>query len=889
MLVAIVAVSVVCGLVLLYGVQLVAWRRALDLISCRCQSLLRRGHLDRWPFLVVPFVGRTGWRSLGAGRRRDVIYADYAGCPPVSPSLLRACLDDLEVRIARDGVPRNPHSERGNGVSSCSRGAPVSRQRSGAACLDALREKTLQACGASGKDYICVITSGATAGCKLVGEAYFHEGKGGICRDDLADSAHGVQDERNEFAYLVDNHTSVVGIQGIGGMRVRSIEVADLLGKADDSGGDRQRGQTASVHMSHDTRNKDGGKKLFAFPSESNFTGARYSLDAIEHWKKRGYRVLLDAAKSFASQRLDLSRYKPDFVVLSYYKLFGNPTGLGALLVRRDAAGELDAGIGDAETTNASISHGIDVFDVQRRASGYFGGGTVAYAVPELGVVRRKRLPHRFEHGTLSYLGVTQALVGFAWFEREFGRGDVIDARAVGVAMALSRRLLELTHHNGRPVCKVYGSWPILLEKSRNDENIQAVQGPVVAFNIMDHHGRVLGCRDVERAADMEGIALRSGSLCNPGGLRVALGLSVDKMLDVWRELDAMRGADNGNPSAYPCDEGVVMPDGTPTGVLRASFGYASVVHDAERIADFVSKTFRVGRDHIGKTGTKIGHLSLHKHRLVRVRSMFIYPIKSCQPQRVASWEIDASHSLAYDRHWKLVQDTGAPLTVKRCPLLSRVAPSIDLDRRVLRIKMTDGESSSSDLGYVEVPLNSDDAMTVSASSWLSNKLGVSCSLVRANQERNFSNQSHTLVMYAPTIERIRSTSGSRASFDEFALRMRPNMIFEGVDSEESEKGAENEASSAFAAEDGWKELVSRVHHTMKPAIRATAVKPCTRCDRTCIDPKTGLPDKEETSVLRSIIAAKRGTGSSLLTLGVLMDFSPCLLSEGLVFSSISQ
>ena len=39
------------------------------------------------------------------------------------------------------------------------------------------------------------------------------------------------------------------------------------------------------------------------------------------------WRVLVDAAKGCASQPPDLSRHPADFVALSFYKLFGFPTG----------------------------------------------------------------------------------------------------------------------------------------------------------------------------------------------------------------------------------------------------------------------------------------------------------------------------------------------------------------------------------------------------------------------------------------------------------------------------------------------------------------------------------------------------------------------------------
>ncbi len=47
--------------------------------------------------------------------------------------------------------------------------------------------------------------------------------------------------------------------------------------------------------------------------------------------------MLLDAAAFVPTNRLDLSVVKPDFVTVSFYKMFGYPTGVGCLLVRNSA------------------------------------------------------------------------------------------------------------------------------------------------------------------------------------------------------------------------------------------------------------------------------------------------------------------------------------------------------------------------------------------------------------------------------------------------------------------------------------------------------------------------------------------------------------------------
>lgn len=53
------------------------------------------------------------------------------------------------------------------------------------------------------------------------------------------------------------------------------------------------------------------------------------------------YFVLLDAAAYAATHALDMAAVQPDFLTVSFYKLFGYPSGLGALLVRKQAAQRL--------------------------------------------------------------------------------------------------------------------------------------------------------------------------------------------------------------------------------------------------------------------------------------------------------------------------------------------------------------------------------------------------------------------------------------------------------------------------------------------------------------------------------------------------------------------
>lgn len=84
---------------------------------------------------------------------------------------------------------------------------------------------------------------------------------------------------------------------------------------------------------------------MFIFPAQSNFNGRRYDLNLIERIQnnnldglpnQKQWFVCVDAASYASTSTLSLRIWKPDFVVISFYKLFGFPTGLGALLIKKD-------------------------------------------------------------------------------------------------------------------------------------------------------------------------------------------------------------------------------------------------------------------------------------------------------------------------------------------------------------------------------------------------------------------------------------------------------------------------------------------------------------------------------------------------------------------------
>ncbi|XP_065037425.1 uncharacterized protein LOC135672884 [Musa acuminata AAA Group] len=91
-------------------------------------------------------------------------------------------------------------------------------------------------------------------------------------------------------------------------------------------------------------RKKDSAAGLFVFPVQSRVTGAKYSYQWMALAQQNNWHVLLDAG-SLGPKDMDslgLSLFRPDFIITSFYRVFGfDPTGFGCLLIKKSVIGSL--------------------------------------------------------------------------------------------------------------------------------------------------------------------------------------------------------------------------------------------------------------------------------------------------------------------------------------------------------------------------------------------------------------------------------------------------------------------------------------------------------------------------------------------------------------------
>ncbi len=415
-----------------------------------------------------------------------VAYLDYAGAGLHGRSQARAWAERLE-----QGVFGNPHSEH----------APASLSE---AALDFARAATLAHLGADPADYAVCFTANTSAAVKLVAEAHWF------------DRHHGL-------VLGADNHNSVNGAREFARAAGAPIYILPL--------DDELRLDDPAARLEAIARD---GAGLLAFPAQSNFSGVRHPLALIDQAQALGFSVLVDAAGLGPGGGLDLGRHPADFVALSFYKLFGLPTGLGALVARHEALARL------------------------RRP--WFSGGTVDFVSVRLSRHQLSAGHAGFEDGTPDFLSAGAVAPGFDFL-------DTIGRAAIGPRLqALTAEFLEragaLTHANGAPLVRVYG--PGDLDR----------RGAVVAFNLLDPDGRVVPYAAVEAAAGRAGVALRGGCFCNPGAAEKAFDFPAEATA---RCLDQLAGSFS-NQRFAECLGG----DAT-VGALRVSFGIPTVRRDLDR------------------------------------------------------------------------------------------------------------------------------------------------------------------------------------------------------------------------------------------------------------------------------------------------------------------
>src|SRR5579864_6411631 len=422
-------------------------------------------------------------RARDFGRLDDLgqVYLDYTGSGLYAASQVRR---HAELLLA--GVFGNRHASN-----------PASREST--RLLERCGRRVLHFFGAAADEYAVIFTPNASHAPKLVGESYpFAPG--------------------DRFLLTFDNHNSVNGIREFD--RARGARTIYLPMTPPELRVDEATVERALAEADADRHN------LFAYPAQSNFSGVQHPLEWIAKAQARGWDVLLDAAAFVPTNTLDLSRWQPDFVALSFYKMFGYPTGVGALVARKPALARLHRP--------------------------WFAGGTINVASVQADRFVLAPGVAAFGDGTPDFTNIPAVELGLVMLE-SIGVG-LIHERVQLLSGWLLAELAALRHRNGRPLVRLYGP------------GTTAGRGATLAMNFHDAAGRVIDHQLVERSAGEQGISLRTGCFCNPGAGELALGLTRGEIEHCFAAGDARMTYDELRRCIDPHEAGAV----------RVSLGLAS-------------------------------------------------------------------------------------------------------------------------------------------------------------------------------------------------------------------------------------------------------------------------------------------------------------------------
>lgn len=454
-------------------------------------------------------------------------YLDYTGGGLHSSSQLQEHFENLTSEVAGNPHSMNPTS------------AAMTRR------VESARTAVLDYFHADPDEYLAIFTANASGALKLIGESYPFN-------------------TESQLLLTFDNHNSVNGIREFAknnGADLRYVPLSKkelridediLIRELQRSHPSRQKGLLRNLLNTLSPPPSIEAHNLFAYCAQSNFSGVKHPLNWIQQAQDLGWDVILDAAAFVPTNQLDLSEYKPEFAVISFYKMFGFPTGLGCLFVKRSTVKKL------------------------RRP--WFAGGTVSVASVQGGGHFLADNEAAFEDGTVNYLDIPAVEIGLKHI-KHIGV-DVIQRRVLALTGWLIQQLSTLTHSNGQALVTIFGP--------RNTQN----RGATIALAVHDPEGKPFDERRIESLAGECGISLRTGCFCNPGAGEIAHSLSDLEMQTLFASGERVTFEKLRNTIEQDYQKSVSS--------LRVSMGIASNFSDVFRLVEFMRGFTDRAADEIG-------------------------------------------------------------------------------------------------------------------------------------------------------------------------------------------------------------------------------------------------------------------------------------------------
>ncbi|GAB4858671.1 hypothetical protein Ancab_010143 [Ancistrocladus abbreviatus] len=440
----------------------------------------------------------------------------------------------------------------------------------------AVKSRILSFLNISEDDYSVVFTANRTAAFKLLADAYPFQSSRKLLT---------VYDHKNEAVEAMVGNLEKRGVAAMTAeftwprLRIQSTKLKNMI---------------------ESKRKSKWG--LFVFQLQSRMTGARYSYQWMKRAQEHGWHVLLDAcalgSKDMGS--FGLSLFHPDFLVCSFYKVFGeNPSGFGCLFVKKSVVQILEA------STSAGIvsivpmrklfsfgeeSSGTDT-EVDRTSNNMAEdddfispssfSGPISTQIPKSGRLEQGGLVEINEESesrnglckkqNQNISGKKRSIIECKCLDHVDNLGlTLINSRGRYLTNWLINALTKLQHPNaekGIALVRIYGP------------KVKFDRGPALAFNVFDWKGEKVDPVLVQKLADRKNISLSYGFLQNiwfPDKYEEEKGRVLEKGKCETREKPRSSKGNNRN--------------GTGVKVVTAAFGFLANFEDAYRLWSFIAQ-----------------------------------------------------------------------------------------------------------------------------------------------------------------------------------------------------------------------------------------------------------------------------------------------------------
>ncbi len=410
------------------------------------------------------------------------IYVDYTGGGQCPESVLKQYYE-----LVKKTAFGNPHSYNPTSLNTTK-------------LVNEARTRVLKFFG-GGDEYECIFTPNASGALKIVGESY-------------------PWTENTTLILSRDNHNSVLGMREYAKRAGASIIYWEL---------DNELRLEKNVGELITSQKEKGKDVVVAFPAQSNFSGVIHPMEYVSLAHELGAEVIVDTAAFVPTHPYNLQEYRPEVACISFYKILGFPTGIGALIIRKDY--------------------------LKKMQKAWFAGGTVRGVSLEAHVLEEGY--EAFEDGTINY-ALIPALTFVFDFIDSIGGIKVIDEHV--------RQMTILALDGLKKIDNVILYGPHSMES----------RGATIAFNILNENGAPIAYETIEKFAYEKGISLRGGCFCNPGSGSRAFELDGSTMQHLLEKLQSAGKSEVGVP-----------------GAIRISFGITNTAEDIQKIIAFIESVPR--------------------------------------------------------------------------------------------------------------------------------------------------------------------------------------------------------------------------------------------------------------------------------------------------------